>query len=250
MNTRRTAIAAVASTLMLAGPAAALTTYVNNPSDNSGDWSAAVTGAGGVVNGSYDFEAVNAGEGVAELNAAYGVSAGVTLTTTGDVGTVQLGQGPDDGNTSDSQPGEGLHTSSNYLFAGDGNFTLTFTFDAPVAAAGIFVIDQYDDVTSTPGIFIEAFECVDGTGASLGSAATYEANFQSNNLLFLGLTSDTGFRSFVVRDVDEDTGDTVGFDNLMFAPAGATSEVPLPAAGLLLPAALGGLALARRRRKS
>ncbi|WP_143040207.1 VPLPA-CTERM sorting domain-containing protein [Albimonas donghaensis] len=227
-----------------------MTSYVNNPSDNSGDWSAAVTGAGGVVNASYDFEAVNPGDGVAELNAAYGTSIGVTLSATGEVGGVVFGAGPADGNDAGALPGEGVHASSNHLVAGSDNFTLTFTFDAPVVAAGIFVIDQYDSASSTPGIFIEAFAGENGTGGSLGSAGTFEANFQSNNLLFLGLTSDTGFRSFVVRDVNSATGDIVGFDNLMFAAAGATSEVPLPAAGLLLPAALGGLALARRRRKS
>ncbi len=227
---------------LLASPAFAATGFVGTPSTNSSDWTNAAIGAGHTIETFYDFDAAASGDGLAQLNAAY-VGLGVTVTGTGSVNTIQTDGGPGQGNIDAAIPGEGVFTPSSYLLMGAEPSELIFTFDNLVYGAGIFTLDVFQD----SGLQIEAFTGVDGTGASLGLFDGSTANFQNNNVYFMGLISEIGFRSFVFRDTVNNGGDTFGVDDLVFLSSPGT-PVPLPAGAALLPAPLAGFALLGRRR--
>ena len=83
---------------------------------------------------------------------------------------------------------------------------------------------------------------------SLGLYSSVAANFQRNNLYFMGVTSCAGdIAKLVFTDVNSNTGDTTGIDNIVFA-TGAGNNVPEPGALALVGQALAGLALTRRRK--
>ena len=88
----------------------------------------------------------------------------------------------------------------------------------------------------------------DAANMSLGLYSSVAANFQANNMYFMGVTSSAGdIAKLVFTDVNSNTGDTTGIDNVMFATR-AGNNVPEPGALSLVGLALAGLALTRRRK--
>lgn len=221
---------------------AATVGFVSSPGTNSSDWAASVGLLGKSINDSVNFNAMPTGTLDGNF---YAATDGVTITPGGNVGSVTFGAGPGQSNTSGVGANEGAHAASNFLFLGANPSSLTFNFDALVFGAGLFTLDVFQG----SGLEIEAFTGLNGTGTSLGVFAAVAGNFQQNRLYFLGLTSDTGFRSFVFRDTNNNGGDTFGVDDFVFATGGNVTTVPLPAAGLLLLAGLGGLGLSASRRR-
>lgn len=221
---------------------AATTGFVNSPSTNSSDWAASVGSLGKIINSNVNFDAMSTGA----LNGIfYNFSDGVTIAPSGDFGSVTFGAGPNQGNTGGAISGEGKHAASNFLTMGPGTSSLTFNFNRLVFGAGIFTLDVFQN----SGLQIEAFTGLDRTGTSLGVFSAVSNNFQQNNLYFMGLTSDIGFRSFVFRDTLNNGGDVFGVDDFVFAVGKGIPTVPLPAAGWLLLAGLGGLGVSSWKRK-
>ena len=224
-----------------------VTFYVNNLTGNSTDWGSAVTGLGGVVNTNVNFNAHSTGA----LNGTfYSASDGVTFSRTGSFSAVLFGAGPGQSNTYTPPltPGEGPHAASNYLFAAATGSTLTISFSQPALGAGLFVIDLFNPMQSSPSnpVSIEAFTGPGGTGTSLGSAAAPAYNFQPNHLLYLGVvSSDWDIRSLRLTDPGA-LADQIGVDDIRFATVipEATSLVTWSLLGVL------GLAVTwwRRRR--
>lgn len=236
------AIVGASAFLTVSAVYAATTGFVSNPSGNSSDWAASVGLLGKSINNNVDFDAMSVG---ALDGGFYTGSDGVTIIPGGAVGSVTFGAGPGQSNTGGAIPGEGVHAASNFLFMGSSPSSLTFNFNELVFGAGIFALDAFQN----SGLQIEAFTGLNGTGTSLGVFSAVANNFQQNNLYFMGLTSDVGFQSFVFRDNADNGGDTFGVDNFVFATGDGVSTVPLPAAGWLLLAGLGGLAVSCRNRK-
>lgn len=209
-------------------------TFTANPTSNSQDWTNFVTGLGGAINNNVDFNAHPTG---ALMTNFYSLSDGVTLTPSGDVNTVQFGAGPGQGNTTTppTSLGEGLHPASNFLFDGEQPSSLTISFDAPVLGAGLFIIDYFNPGTSGNPLEIEAFTGANGTGTSLGIVSSVAFNFQPNHLYFMGVaSSENDIQSIVFRDVNVNTFDTIGLDNIVFAQQTSVSSVPEPSSlGLL-----------------
>lgn len=144
---------------------------------------------------------------------------------------VQFGAGPGQSNTG-ADAGEGLHAASNFLFDGGAPSTLTILFNTPVLGAGLFIIDYFNPLANNP-LTIEAFTGSNGTGTSLGSFSSVIANFQPNRLYFMGLVStNNDIRSLVFNDVNSETGDTTGIDDILF------SQIPEPGSIVLLPIGL------------
>ena len=168
------------------------------------------------------------------------------MNSTGDSNTVTFGAGPGQGNTTSGplSSGEGLHAASNYLFDGGNASSFTLLFSTPVYGAGLYVIDYFNPSGNNP-LTVEAF---DVANMSLGLYSSVAANFQRNNLYFMGVTSSAGdIAKLVFTDVNSNTGDTTGIDNVVFA-TGAGNNVPEPGALALVGLALAGLALTRRRK--
>lgn len=199
--------------------------FVSNPSGNSTDWATFVLGEGGTINSNVNFDSHPTGTLQGNF---YQVSDGVTLTPSGAVGNVTFGQGPNDGNTTGSQPAEGTHPASNYLTVGSGFNTLTISFDQPVIGAGLSTIDLFQGET----LNIAAYSGPSGTGSLLGSFdSTTGNNYQPNNVYFMGIGRNEGdIRSIVFTDNDGGTGDNVGLDDIVFA----TSPIPEPSGVLAL----------------
>lgn len=223
---------------------AATIAYTSNPTSNSIDWATDVTGFGGTVNSNVNFNSHPVG---ALQSNFYLGSDGVTLTNVGDSNTVAFGSGPNNGNTFSTplSPGEGPNAPSNYLFDNGDVSSLTISFNAPVLGVGLSIIDYFNPFNDNP-LTIEAFTGQNGVGNSLGIFSSVAFNFQPNNKYFMGLIStDENIGSLVFRDVNTNTGDTTGIDNIVFA-RGTTQSIPTPA---LLPGLIGmGVALLRKRK--
>jgi len=204
---------------------AQLTGFVDsdNP-NNSNEWRDTISALGGVVNSIVNFES----HPVAALDTThYSVSEGVTLSITGDIYDVRFGAGPGQSNVTSGplSTGEGLHEPSNYIHDGSALSTLTISFDQPVWGAGLFVIDHFNPTGVDP-IRIEAFTGIDATGTSLGEFSSESFNFQKNYIHFVGVVNSTGnIRSIKITDVDGSMSDYVGYDDILFAPAGPL-EIP------------------------
>lgn len=224
---------------------AAVVGFVNNETGNSTDlMNFIMTQTGNPINTNVDFDAMSTG---ALDNNFYTATEGVTFSTSGDVNTIFNGAGPGQGNTFSSplSTGEGAHAASNYLKDGTGVSALTISFDMPVWAAGIFLIDYFNPFGNNP-MTIEAYSGIDGTGSLLGSFDSVAFNFQKNNLYFMGIGSTGGdILSIRLVDTTSNTGDKLGYDNLIFAKANA---VDTPMSAMLVTMGLIGLC-ARRRQK-
>ncbi len=230
---------------------AGLIDFVDNPTSNSTDWAAQVALLGGTVQTDVDFDTHPTGA----LQGGFYDGLGVTLTTTGPAATVTYGAGPGQANagSTPTSTGEGLHATSNYVFAGGGvpPWTFTVSFDNPVMAAGAFLIDLFNPSSTTARnpVTLSAYTGVDGTGTLLGTVDAAQYNFQKNYLYFMGVVSTAGdIRSIRLAGAGGDPSDfpdKLGIDNVRYA-----SAVPEPGSLTLLASGFGGLALlilARRR---
>jgi hypothetical protein len=247
-------LGAVALLVLCNVPVRAQTTgFVANPTTNSSDFQAFVTGLGATVNTNVNFDA----HPVGPLNPTfYTLSDGVTLTETGSIADVQNGAGPGQGNTSSGplSPGEGKHPASNFLFDG-GIGTLTVSFDSGVSGVGLFTADYFNPQNNNP-LTIEAFTGANGTGTSLGSFSSVAFNFQANNLYFMGLATNNGSNSIgslVFTDVNTATGDTLAIDDIRFSRVSPNNVTPEGDSFLLLTSGLlplVGFGLWRRGRRN
>jgi hypothetical protein len=227
---------------------AAVIGFVDNASTNSVDWTNAVLGLGGSINANVDFE----GQAVGTMDPNFYLGTdGVTFNGSTFVDQILSGTGPNDGNTTNSDPGEGPHPGSNFLVMptpGGGSNFLIVSFAAPVLGAGIFTIDRFFGLGFTNDIAIEAYDGPDATGALLASFSGLNLNFQPDNLYFMGVASTAGdIRSIRIVRSNDDTGDTIGLDNLVFATPAA---VPEPASIGLFGAGLAALGWLRRARRA
>ncbi len=246
----------VALTLSLLNAPAAhaqLTGFVNNPTTNSTDFNTFVTALGGVINTNLDFE----GHPIGPLQSTfYLVSDGVTITTNQSGNQVAAGPGPSQSNTFSTplSSGEGVHPNSNYLgFGVEEPNTVTFSFNSPISAFGLFTIDLFNPSNNSI-ISITAFDGQNGAGTQLGSFNSLAFNFQQDNLYFEGLADTVGANSIssvVVSRTTNGSGDISGLDNIRFArgsgvvavPEAGTLALALPALGMV------GTVIARRRKK-
>ena len=127
--------------------------------------------------------------------------------------------------------------------------SLIVSFAAPVFGAGLFTIDRFYGGTAFNDIVIEAYDGVDATGSLIGSFAGLNQNFQDNNLYFMGIVSTAGdIRSIRLLRGPDTTGDNMGVDDILFAPA--DNAVPEPASLALCGAGLAAIALLRRSRNA
>lgn len=119
---------------------------------------------------------------------------------------------------------------------------LTFTFAAPILAFGIFIGGAGDVGIQTLTAVIDGVTTLPVLTDYVGVGDGFPGNTN-----FWGVISATPFTTVAFRGTDDNDG--VFLDDLYYAIAPANPPiVPLPAAGLLLIGALGGLALFRRRR--
>ena len=242
VKTLSTATAAIGFLIAATPASATVMGFTSNATGNAANWTASATGLGSTIDNSINFDAHPTGA----LQSNFYAGLGVTLGSTGDSNTVVFGAGPGQGNTSSTplSSGEGLHAASNYLADGANASSFTVSFSTPVYGAGLYVIDYFNPFGNNP-LTIEAF---DGANLSLGLYSSVAANFQKNNLYFMGVTSSAGdIAKLVFTDVNNNTGDTTGIDNVVFA-TGAGNNVPEPGALALVGLALAGLALTRRRK--
>ncbi len=246
MHTSKLLKALSLATLMgSALPAAAVVIAFGNssPTGNTAAFTASVTGLGGTIDSSINFDTHPLGL----LNPNF--YPGVTLTATGDSNTVMFGAGPAQGNTSSTplSTGEGSHSASNFLFDDGAPSSLAISFDQAVFGVGLHVIDYFNPTDFNNPLTIEAFDGPNGTGTSLGLFSSVAFNFQNNNMYFLGVTSsENNIRSLVFTDVNSNTGDTTGIDDILFG-VGVT-QVPEPGTLALLGIALAGLGFRRGKR--
>jgi len=248
------------SALTLLSPSAAraqITGFVNNETNNAGDWNTFVTGLGETVDTTIDMQSPPPG---ALSSTFYQGSVGATFTSAGFTPTIVSGNGPSDGNNTSPtlSPGEGPSTATQYLLvpspqtSGPNHFTTTFA--APVSGFGLFVVDYFGALGFTNTLTLTAFSGADGTGTNLGSVTAASFNFQTNNEYFMGLATTGGaatIASVVFDRPTDNSGDAIGLIDFRFSRLGATAA---PEPGSIALAACGALPLAgmilRRRRRA
>ena len=148
-----------------------------------------------------------------------------------------------------------LHAASNFLLMSSpstGSDSLIVSFAAPVLGAGLFTIDRFFGTGFTNDLVIEAYTGADATGTLLGSFSGLSANFQTNNLYFMGITSSAAdIGSIRLLRSNDNSGDAIGVDNILFA-TGTSNDgaVPEPASVTLLAAGLAIVGTFRRIRKA
>jgi hypothetical protein len=213
---------------------AAVIGYVNNPSSNSSDFASGVAANGGSIT-VLDFESHPLG--ALQSNFYPGVNISFSVPSVVKDAYPPAGVFQQQGST-----GEGLYAGSRYLADAMGaRYTMTISFDTPVLAAGFFVIDLYNGLSSS-GHRVEAFTGQNGTGTLLGVFDAVKDNFQLNYTYFMGVLSTERNIGSLVYYNDRPAGDTVYFDNLEYA--GTATPEPGTLALLALPLA----ALCVRRR--
>jgi hypothetical protein len=219
--------------------------FVDQPSANSVNWSAAISALGGKIDANVNFDGMPAG---ALQSSFYAASDGVSLIGAGGFSTVLFGAGPHNGNDLNSQPGEGLHAASNYLIGYSGPKSLTISFARNVLGVSLATIDKYGAGQMTDPMTLTAYSGVNGTGANLGSASVYDLlNFQNNKMFYMGVSDPANeIRSVVFSYNGYSTGDNIGIDNIAFA-TGEAVKVPEPGTIVLLGLGLMGAGLARRK---
>lgn len=214
---------------------AAVTGYVLNPSNNSGDFASAAAGLSLAVDSTVDFETHPAGPLI--TSSYYAGSNGVTLSGT----SVYAAYGPGASGgtvTSPASTGEGLRTGTFGSIINSGqNWSLTATFASPVAGAGFMTVDYFNPWDDNP-MTLEAFDGPDGTGSLIGSYSATPFCFQLNYTYFMGVMSTDGdIRSVRISSAGR-YGDGVFVDFLSYT-------VPGPGAASMLLA----LTLVGRRRR-
>lgn len=106
------------------------------------------------------------------------------------------------------------------------------------------MIDYFNPAGSNNPLTIEGF---DASNTSLGLFSSVAFNFQSNNMYFMGPTSSAGdLARLVFTDVNSNTSDTIGIDNIVFATD--DNQVPEPGSLALIGLGLAGLVGLRRRK--
>ncbi|WP_303289407.1 PEP-CTERM sorting domain-containing protein [Marinobacter sp. SS5-14b] len=229
-------VAGVAAAAMSSAASAGLIGFTNSPTTNSVDFANQVALDGGTISVfNFDDHALGA------LNSNQ--YSGFSMSTTGSFGGITYGAGPGQGNTSTPplNSGEGAHAASNYLLNNSGSGTFTISFQSAVSGFGLDIIDFYNPDGSND-ITISAY----GTNGLLGSYGSYAANFQPNNMYFMGVLSDAlDITSIVISD-DGALGDSIGYDNLRVV-TGGTVQVPEPGSLALLGLGLVGFGVARRK---
>lgn len=217
---------------------ATITQFADNPATNSLDWQTAVLANGGVIE-EIDFDDHPTGP---LQNSFYSASHGVTFARTGDFSNVVFGSGPGQAGTSSPRStGEGPHLVSNYLEADNVLSTLTITFDDPVQAAGLFVIDLFNPAFRN-NVSLAAYSGPAASGSLLSTLQSSEFNFQRNNLYFFGLTSTSAGIGSVQLVHPGISADRIGVDNIRFA------RVPEPTTCALILGSLAVVSLGRGRR--
>ncbi len=232
--------------------------YVDDPTKNSRDWTAAVFAENGKLNTDVDFRAMTPGA----LNATfYNTSAhndGVTLfASDSSFDHILTGPGPGQGgNSGPVSPGEGTSSAPQYLQSASPGFaggsSLTISFSTPALAVGLFTIDYFGSDPPTNELTLSIYSGQDGKGTLLGTAEAVRDNFQPNGLYFMGYVSSTAdIGSAVLMRGPDTTGDTIGIGSVLFADAGPTA-VPEPSAFALV--CVGAVVLigsaARRSRRA
>jgi len=120
--------------------------------------------------------------------------------------------------------------------------TITFSFTTPVQAFGLYVIDLYNTGGVNPDTLV-AYSGQNGTGSVVATLTAISANFQQNDLYWMGLINAGGIGSVVFTNSPTGYQDYVAVDSVRFAGAIA----PEPSSLALV---FGGLALlALRLRK-
>lgn len=223
--------------------AGTVTGYVNNPTGNSTDFSAALGGSVTTLDvGTLTTGALNP--------AAFFVSNGVTLAGTGNFAIVSSGAGPGQANVSAPplSPGEGPHAPANFIGGSTTSGTLTVSFNTPVLGAGLFLIDLFNPGGGPDNVTIQAFAGAGGTGTLLGTFLAVGDNFQPNNLYFMGITSSGGdIGSIVLTQPNNPSGDVIGLGNILYG-SGAPTQTPESAPGILMLIGSGLVILVMRRR--
>ena len=242
---------ALCVSLALAVPSvgqAAPVSFVNNYGGNSGDWATYVSGTGATVDGAVAFNTHPTGALIGNFYAGFGVTmsasssifVGVADYTAGFTGTA----------TCPCSVGEGMMPFSRVLLYGD-QVDLTVNFTSPVSGFGLFMGDKFDPSGTDP-VVMKAWSGQGGTGTELSSLTLTGLNFQNEVYqVFLGFASTVNeIGSVTLSDGYSATGDGVNLDNFNIARLQTEQTVPAPAALTLLGIGLGGLALARNRRKA
>ncbi|HYF14493.1 MAG TPA: hypothetical protein VD971_05395 [Phycisphaerales bacterium] len=215
---------------------AAVTGFVSNPSNNSGDFASALAGLGYGVDTSVDFEGHPDGPLSSGL---YAGTNGVTLTENAPRGVVHSTGATGGTIAAPVSTGEGLRTGMFGALVGYGvNWSVTATFAGPVAGAGFMTVDYFNpwnDNTMT----IAAYDGPDGTGNLLGSYNAAAYCFQLNYTYFLGITSDAADIRSVRISCNGFYGDGLYLDHLAYS-------VPAPGAAAIL--GFGAAVMRRRRR--
>ncbi|MEO8371000.1 MAG: PEP-CTERM sorting domain-containing protein [Candidatus Solibacter sp.] len=218
---------------------ASVVAYNSNPTGNSTDFASGVAANSGVMT-TLTFEGLTDG-------AFTNPYAGVTISS--DKPTLEVGSGYVPSCNNQGSTGEGCYNpSSKFLWVNDrapyNGYHINISFDAPVLAAGFFIIDMYNPA----GVHqIEAFDGPDGTGSSIAVVPATAANFQLGYRYFIGLLSTTSNIRSIVYSSPEPAGDTVYLDDLKYATVAESGpSAPEPGTLALLALPLAGFLLRRR----
>jgi len=227
------------------GVGAALIPYAANPSGNSIDFAVGVAAHGGTIT-TLTFEDLAHGA----TTIAY---PGVSITA--DEPVLFVTSSPWGGAIACSPPaghtGEGCYFSEfSKALAKDGvppwnGYSVTVSFDEPVLAVGMFVIDM----ANQGGVHtVEVFDGPNGSGASLGTIPLAALSFQLGYRYFIGaLSTEANIRSLRYTNPEPD-GDSTYIDNVQFARFGATA-VPEPTSTWLVGLTIVTAILRRFRRR-